>query len=188
MVDSRSAVNWRAMRRIFTAVAFCAALVQPVPAAQTETPPTLPDVLARLSAYLRTYGEQYSATIATERYTQTTGFRNDPLFKQTVLESDFGIVRVPGEARWLGFRDVYRVDGKAVQDRSDRLARLFGDASGISVSQGDRIMADGARFNIGPVRRNINNPALVFRLLDPSNEFRLRYGKADEDTQGGVHL
>jgi hypothetical protein len=155
---------------------------------RAQASPALPEVLAKLNAYLKAYGQQYSASIATEHYTQISGFTNDPLHKETILDSDFGIVHVPGDAQWLGFRDVYRVDGKAVQDRNDRLARLFSDASGLSMTQATRIVADGARFNIGTVRRNINNPALVFRLLDPFNEFRLRFSKLDEETQGGVRL
>jgi hypothetical protein len=166
----------------------CLATVLAVAALGAQASPDLPEVLARLRAYLRAYGEQYSATIATERYRQISGFTNDPLHRETVLDSDFGIIRVPGEALWLGFRNVYRVDGTAVQDRNDRLAQLFSDASDASMSQATRIMAEGARFNIGPVQRNINNPALVLRLLDPSNEFRLRFSKVDEEAQDGVHV
>jgi hypothetical protein len=178
-------------RRVQIALLGAALLLSPplmVTAVDAQAPPTLAVVLSRLHAYLVEYGEEYSATIATERYRQTSGRANDPLHREALLESDFGIIRVPGDAQWLGFRDVYRVDGKAVQDRNDRLARLFSDASGVSMSQATRIMADGARFNIGPVRRNINNPALVLRLLDPFNEFRLRFSKTDEETQDGVHL
>ena len=147
----------------------------------------LADVLARLRAYSAAYGEQYSATVATERYKQTSG-RSTFLYRETLLESDFGIVRVPGEDRWYGFRDVYRVDGKVVQDRGDRLGRLFSEAFDTSRQQAKKIAEESTRFNIGPVLRTINNPALVLEILNPANDFRLSFSKADEDVQDGTRL
>lgn len=157
-------------------------------AAPAQTSPTLEAVLTKLHAYMVTYCEQYSATIATERYKQTSGLKNDPLYREAFLESDYGIIRLPGIAQWLGLRDVYRVNGRAVADRQDRLAQVFSSASANYISQANRVVEDSARFNIGPVKRTINNPALVLEFLDPANEFRLKYSKADEDTQDGAHL
>jgi hypothetical protein len=163
-----------------------ALVFESTPSAQAALP--LADVLGRMRAYLVAYGEQYSATIATERYRQTSGLVNDPLYKQTLLESDFGIVRVPGVGQWIGLRDVHRADGRAVENREDRLARLFANPLDAATTQADRIIEESARFNIGPVRRTINNPAIVLKLLDPENEFRLRFSKGGEETQDGVRL
>jgi hypothetical protein len=149
---------------------------------------SLTDVLRHMHAYLAVYGEQYSATIATEHYRQTSGLSNDPLYKEALLESDFGIVRVPGVGQWIGLRDVYRVNGTAVADRQDRLAKLFANPLDVAIAQADRIIDESARFNIGQVRRTINNPALVLKLLDPANEFRLRFSKGGEEPRGAVRL
>jgi hypothetical protein len=153
-----------------------------------QATPSLADVLARMKAYLVAYGERYSATIATERYRQTSGLPNDPVHREALLESDFGIIRAPGAGQWIGLRDVYRVDGRAVEDRQDRLARLFADPVDAALTQADRIIEESARFNIGQVRRTINNPAIVLKILDPVNEFRFRFSKAGEDTQDGARL
>ena len=69
---------------------------------------TLPVVLARLHRYLGDYAELLPATIAAERYHQSVGSS-----ERVVLESEFGIVRVPNHPQWLGFRDVVTVNGKA---------------------------------------------------------------------------
>jgi hypothetical protein len=155
---------------------------------RAQSAPALADVLAHMKRYLAAYGEQYSATIATERYHQTSGFPNDPLYREALLESEFGIVRVPGVGNWIGLRDVYRVDGTAVTDRQDRLAKLFANPQEAAGTQADRIVEESARFNIGQVRRTINNPAIVLKLLDPGNEFRLRFNKSGEDNLDGVHV
>lgn len=174
------------MGRRLGIVALAAALLQgSVARAQA---PDLPEVLARLKAYLSSYAEQYSATVATERYRQTSGRFNTVFFRQANLESEFGIVRVPGQGQWVGFRDVYRVDGRAVQDRSDRLAGLFSESFYTVRSRAARIAEESTRFNIGPVLRTINNPALVLKFLDPDNQFRHTFAKADEDTEAGLRL
>ena len=173
------------MRRLQLAL-MAAALLHA--ALRAQGAPSLVDVLARMRSSLVTYGERYSATIATERYAQTSGLANDPLYKQALLESDFGIVRVPGVGQWIGLRDVYRVNGRAVADRQDRLAHLFAKPLDAAVAQADRIIEESARFNIGQVRRTINNPAIVLKLLDPANEFRFRFSKAGEETQDGVRV
>ena len=162
-----------------------ALLLGPVARAQA---PALPEVMARLKAYLSSYGEQYAATVATERYRQTSGRLNTVFFHEAQLESDFGIVRVPGQGQWVGFRDVYRVDGRAVQDRSDRLAELFSESFYQGRSRAARIAEESARFNIGSVLRTINNPALALKLLDPDNQFRHTFSKVDEETEAGVRL
>jgi len=51
---------------------------------------TLDVVLARLHRHLRDYAELLPATVAVERYHQSVG-----AVERVVLESEFGIVRVP---------------------------------------------------------------------------------------------
>jgi hypothetical protein len=98
------------------------------------------------------------------------------------LDSDFGIVRLPGDPEWLGFRDVYSVDGRQVRDRNSRLEMLFSHSSRDVFEQAHRIADESARFNVGDVRRNINNPALVLELLDGRNQARFRFSKSGEGT------
>jgi hypothetical protein len=151
-----------------------------------QTAPDLPAVLAGLAAYLHRYAEQLPATIATEHYRQTSG--SGQSLQEVRLDSDFGIVRVPGDPEWLGFRDVYRVDGRQVRDRDRRLETLFSRPSGQVFEQARRIAEESARFNIGRVTRNINNPALVLELLDGRNQARFRFSKGSEGTLEGIRV
>ena len=142
---------------------------------------TLAVVLERLHQYLRDYAELLPATIAIERYNQRVGSR-----ERVELESEFGIVRVPNNPQWLGLRDVMRVNGKAVESRDERLSGLFENLNASAIEQAERISAESARFNIGPVRRSINDPALVLELLDWRNAHRMRVQKIREVTSNNI--
>ena len=142
---------------------------------------TLAVVLERLHQYLRDYAELLPATIAIERYNQRVGSR-----ERVELESEFGIVRVPNNPQWLGFRDVMRVNGNTVESRDERLADLFENLTVSAIEQAGRISAESARFNIGPLRRSINDPALVLELLDWRNAHRMRVQKIREVTSNNI--
>ena len=106
---------------------------------------TLEMVLARLHQYLRHYAEILPATVAVERYQQRVGTS-----EHVLLESEFGIVRVPNNPQWLGFRDVVKVNGTVVEGRERLLAALFENLTVSAIERAARISRENARFNIGP--------------------------------------
>ena len=152
--------------------------------------PSLRAVIDRLHSYLREYAIRLPATIATEHYEQRcvgdvrvqvvgTG--------RTVLESEFGIMRMERPAGWLGVRDVQRVNGEAVPDHEERLQALFKNPSGRRIDQARRIAQENARFNVGPIRRTINDPAVVLAILEEDpNGTPMRFSKAGDATIDGV--
>jgi hypothetical protein len=142
---------------------------------------TLTLVLDRLHQYLRNYAQVVPATIATERYTQRVG-----RYERVELESEFGIVQVPDNPQWLGFRDVIKRNGEAIEGRDERLAALFENLTVSAIEQARRISDESARFNIGPLRRSINDPALVLELLDGRNAQRMQIQKVREVTTQNV--
>ena len=137
---------------------------------------TLAVVLERLHQQLSDYAELLPATVAVERYRQS--FRNS----ERVLESEFGIVQVPNHPQWLGFRDVVKVNGRLLPGRDRRLGALFENPTLSAMEQARRIALESARYNVGPIQRTINNPALVLELLDPRNAHRMKFQKDGEDT------
>ena len=136
---------------------------------------TLTVVLERLQQYLRDYAELLPATVAIERYQQSFGI------ERVLLESEFGIVRVPNHPQWLGFRDVMKVNGKALAGRDRRLGALFENPTVSAIEQARRIARESARYNVGRVTRTINNPAVVLELLDSRNAHRMKFQKDRED-------
>jgi hypothetical protein len=151
--------------------------------AQPAAAPTLDQVLDRLGAYLADYAEKLPATVASEHYVQWEGEFGHA--KTTTLDSDFGIVRLPGVAEWLGFRDVQQKDGIDVGDRQQRLAAIFSAAGVDSVQQAMRVAKESALYNIGGVYRTTNNPAVVLELLDRRNRSRMRFRSSGDDVIDG---
>ena len=167
------------MHRLATTVLLASLAISAV-AAQNVT---LEVVLARLHLYLQNYANLLPVTIAIENYTQRVG-----RLERVELVSEFGIVRVPNNPQWLGFRDVVRVDGNAVPNRDERLAALFEHLTVDAIEQAGRISAESARYNVGPLRRSINDPALVLELLDGRNAHRMRIQKVREVTSDNIPI
>ena len=139
-----------------------------------------------MAAYLAAYADQYSSTIATEHYTQSYG--GGVAFRQRVLEAEFGIVRLPGHSQWLAFRDVTRVDGQPIADREGRLAKIFADPSADALKRANTITEESTRFNVGPILRTVNNPAVVLEALDARNQSRFKFSKGGEETLAGARV
>jgi hypothetical protein len=145
-----------------------------------QTALSVEQVVARMHAYLNEYATQLPAIVATERYHQRfgSGRRNS----RRVLVSDYGLVQVSGDSEWLGFREVLEVDGKPVTDSASRLADLLAKPSPHALQQAKRIALESSRYNIGPVVRTINDPAVVLELLDGRHDKKMQFSKTGEDT------
>jgi hypothetical protein len=165
-------------------IAFVLALALSAALLHAQAEPTLEVVLGRMHAYLKDYAKQLPAMIATERYQQRfgSGMRKS----QRLLMSDYGLIQIQGDTEWLGFREVLSVDGKPVTDSARRLAELLAKPSAQALQQARLIAEESARYNIGPVVRTINEPALVLELLDGRNSPRMRFSHNGENTINGV--
>ena len=165
-------------------IALVVALALSTALLQAQAEPTLEVVLGRMHAYLKDYAKQLPAMIATERYQQRfgSGMRKS----QRLLMSDYGLIQVQGDSEWLGFREVLSVDGKPVTDSARRLAELLAKPSVQALQQARLIAEESARYNIGPVVRTINDPALVLELLDGRHSPRMRFSHNGENTINGV--
>src|SRR5215813_6926758 len=89
---------------------------------------------------------------------------------------------VPGRQTWLTVRNVLAVDGSAVPDSADRLERaLSAQSSGVL-----RALAnEGARFNLGRIRRNVNDPTIALRFLSGASQAGFEYSvQGPEDVNG----
>jgi hypothetical protein len=143
-------------------------------------------VLARAGAYIVGFQRELSGVVAEEQYVQDvryplgTGARYNPLLaRHRELKSDLLLVKPVGADRWIQFRDVFEVDGKATRDRSERLMRLFLAPDSSSASQVQRITDESSRYNIGNLYRTVNVPVLALVILDPVNQSRFRFKRSD---------
>ncbi|MEO8520972.1 MAG: VWA domain-containing protein [Acidobacteriota bacterium] len=145
----------------------------------------LPSVLQRLGRYVSQFGDRASLIVGVEHYQQRS--RDAPVGEPSArtLVAEIAVVKTADATGWMGFRDVTAVDGKPVRDRQDRLEALFrGDAPDLSEAR--RIAAESARFNIGLVRRNFNEPTAPLFFFLPINQQRFAFSRQGRKTVGGV--
>ncbi len=92
--------------------------------------------------------------------------------------------RLPGRPSWLTVRNVLTADGRAVPNSEERLERALADAGAAQVL---RALADeGARFNIGRIRRNVNDPTFALRFLSRDLQERFAFSLAGRERINGV--
>ena len=137
-----------------------------------------------VSAYERTFvgvvaEETYRQEVRGRAGTDQRGFAVEARGQRRDLKSDMLLVRAPAGDRWIQFRDVFEVDGKATRDRNERLMRLFLAPDSSSASQVQRITDESSRYNIGNLYRTVNVPVLALVILDPANQPRFRFKRSD---------
>jgi len=169
------------MRSFAAAVALCSTVLL-----HAQADPALEDVLGRMRTYLAAFAKQLPAMIATERYQQRfgSGMRRS----QRVLISDYGFIQVQGDSEWLGFREVLSVDGKQVTDSARRLTELLAKPTTHALQQARLIAEESARYNIGPIVRTINDPAMVLELLDGRHKNRMQFSRSGDATIDDVRV
>jgi hypothetical protein len=130
-------------------------------------------LVAAASAYVRSYQQQFAFLIADERTVQESfgvkGPGRVPLGMRTTRGEIF-ITFLEGRRHWTTVRDVAEVDGVPVRNRVD-LPDLLSREDPDTVAR--RLFALNARYNIGGVIRNFNDPMLA--LLSLSDAHRSRF-------------
>jgi formylglycine-generating enzyme required for sulfatase activity len=175
-------------------------------AAFNDDKPQLDDLLNRAAWYLDYFIEQFENVVAEESYVQDASlllpsYRPIPgrggailaapspteigRARHRDLRSDFLLVKSPDTSALVAFRDVLSVDGVAVRDREQRLARLFLEAPPDSMSQAQRIGDEGARYNLGNMRSTLGNPVLGLGVLQFSYQHRFKFSIGKEDRAVG---
>jgi hypothetical protein len=155
--------------------------------AQPPRDPAVEPVLARMGAYVSSYGEKASLIVAVEKYTQTVMFEGAQAPAQPRrLVAEFAIVKIGDGSGWVGFRDVVEVDGKQLSDRRDRLVSLFTATGKTNVNEVTRIANESARFNAGPVSRNFNVPTTAMFFFLPEHLSRFEFTRKGSKTIDGV--
>lgn len=131
--------------------------------------PSADAIRDRLDAYLFSYEPQLSALVADEEMTQRTSRQRWVTNRR--IHSEVAFISLPGDAGWLGFRRVLRVNGKAIKDRGVPLGQLMAEGAVDDYDQARLLLADSAAHNLG-APRTINLPNLPLELLHPRNRHR----------------
>ena len=133
-------------------------------------------VLAAASGYLKTYQAALEFVLADELTVQEVFDERDRRTARRETSGDFFLSYVAGDGGWLSVRDISKVDGKDVEAGDD----LRGLLNRGSMARIGRALADrNARYNIGSVTRNFNDPMLALVILDPKHQSRFRFERRD---------
>jgi hypothetical protein len=141
--------------------------------------------------YVAAYQEQLTAIVADETYTQRILDDQEPLDLTAVRPrsrstgGEVFFIFTPGGRGWMAIRDVLTVDGAPVRERTD-VREILRTSPAAHV--GDRMRSYNARFNIGRITRNINEPTLALLSLDPGHRSRFRFGAKDREVRDGREL
>jgi VWFA-related protein len=190
----RGGAAFARVSRVFEIVPGAVAATAPASPPRTATAvgatprdPALDELVQRVGRYVADYGQQASIIIGVEHYDQrllaTTG--REVSRRQTTAE--FALVKTADAMGWSGFRDVIEVDGRRIEDRKNRLQTLFRNGSP-DPGEARRIADESARFNLGPVRRNFNDPTAALFFLMPSLLPRFAFTRKGESSVNGVNV
>jgi VWFA-related protein len=187
----------------------------PLPDATTSAAPVAPaaprtaaldGILSKATAYAESFATRAVSTVSEERYVQaivdspaidrkvalawredagesrkrTSGVavRRQIAADMLMVKSDNGFL-VP-------YRDVAAVDGRPVKDRDTRAMQLFTSAGVPSTATLRRITEEGARYNLGNVRRTVNVPTMGLLVLHPRHIGRFDFEMAGTESVDGV--
>lgn len=149
--------------------AICAVTV--VVGAQRQKDPTIPELLEAAGKYVTEYEKQFSGVVSEERYQQTADALAARGPRNRILQSDM-LMFNGGALGWIGFRDVYEVDGLPVRDHTDRLLKILTNPAPDALEQARRVTDESARHNLGNITRTINIPTMALVFVRAENQKR----------------
>ena len=155
-----------------------------------QTPePSISVLLAQAATYERQFQREFSTMVGQEHYEQRwVAFNLQPETRSDrhrVIESEVLFVWLQDEESWLTARNVRIVDDSPVRDSESRLERLLAAPTDDLVARARRLRDESARFNLGPVERNFNDPTMVVQFLSAKVQPRLRFERRGSDTIDG---
>jgi hypothetical protein len=162
------------MSRLVACVTASVLLVgAPIGAADEDV--SLKSTLAAARRYLAEYEHDLAYLLADESYTQHVTDRAGRETGIRAMSAEIFLTFLPEHHTWIAVRDVTAVDGQPIEDRDDLSALLRRDV----VTDLARTLAErNARFNIGLVRRNFNEPTLGLQLLESQRSSGIRFSVA----------
>jgi hypothetical protein len=148
--------------------------------------PPLASLLQRGADYTLHYEERFAVIIGDEEYEQHVEGRAYRGARDRTIASEMMFLWLTGEKTWLSVRNVVSVDGHAIKDSQKRLDRLLSAAAPVGVAHLRRMRDEDARFNIGTIRRNFNDPMFPLHFLEPETQWRFTFALAGQETIDGT--
>jgi len=136
------------------------------------------------ASYVDEYQKQLTAIVADEVYVQEIRAQipaeeGAPRFRS--IRGEVFFLFAVAEREWMAIRDPREVDGVPLTGTTDVRATL---RTLPAAQVADRMRSYNARYNIGRITRDINEPTLALLVLDATHRDRFKF-KADKPRQAG---
>jgi hypothetical protein len=161
-----------------------ASLIVALALAQSPAQVPAPDtsaraVVAKAAVQIKEYQEALRFVLADEATTQEVFNDNGARLARRTTTGDFFLAYVEADGGWLSVRDILTVDGEPVPAR-DNVRELLSRGSFARI--GRQVADRNARYNLGSVARNFNEPMLALVILDDKHRNRFRFERRRVDT------
>jgi hypothetical protein len=124
--------------------------------------PSVKALVATTQAYVADLESHLAYGIFDEDYTQVVDA--DTGAQRRAMHGELFLTFLPADQEWIAVHDVAIVDGQPVADRESLQTLL---QRGPLQSVRHDVIASNARYNIGTVTRNFNEPTLALLVLGP---------------------
>jgi len=154
-----------------------------------ERPPELQAILDRAADYVARYEDrELGNVLASEAYLQSvSNYLAQRLLlprQQQRTESDFLIVLVGGDR--MGIRRVNRVNGEPVQSAEVNLEAMMDDSQEGIRKRIAALREESAKYNIGPVLRQINLPTFALKVVRREEAHRFSFVQRGTGKVNGI--
>lgn len=176
--------SWRAVAAGAAIAAAWAASLAAQSAPQPDT--STRALVAAARKYVGDYEKNFAFLVADEWYEQLQRDENGRVLEQRILKSELFLTFLEADGEWIAVRDVLEVDGKPVPTR-DRLRDLLakgGQFRGVA----KQVIDSNARYNIGSVSRNFNEPTLPLLLFEMRRAHAVEFDRKNVSRDGPTTL
>lgn len=162
-----------------------ATVLAAAPAAAADE--ALDRLLQRTRQYVAQFTKQFTLLVGDEDYYQT--LRDEARERRRRhLESEVFFVGVHAGAGSLTVRSTRRVDGRTVRDSSDRIRQALADRGDEGWRTLRALADEGARYNLGALERNFNDPVLALLFGGPDVQSRFSFRVAGTEEVAGASV
>jgi len=177
--------RWRAGAAI---AAIAAACLVPLLAQSPQVPldTSTKGLVASARKYVSDYEKNFAFIVADEWYQQVQRDQDGRIQLNRVLKSEVFLTFLEADGEWIAVRDVMEVDGRPVTNR-DRLRDLLargGQFRGVA----RQVIESNARYNIGSVSRNFNEPTLPLLLFESRRASSVEFDKKKVSREGPLTI
>lgn len=131
--------------------------------AAAQSAPRTGEMVSRVSAYVQAYERDFAFLVADEFSRQTVRERDTvTLTRQT--RGELFATFLDDDRTWMSVHDVTEVDGRPIPSGLSVRDQLMTEPLRVVAA---RVAAANARYNIGRVTRNFNEPTLALVVFEP---------------------